>query len=289
MFSFVSTRRAAADSAGERAHEMNGEIAQLAALAAHAKIALALGSDAEPLTMAGSSFRFVHAVRFEEKRGIVGFARMKVVAQSPQSWCIHLRDTGVRTVSLRVWAGSGRLPDHVASAFAGGGNWGIETSRGRSTSLWTARWSPDRRDDPERRIWSIVYRASAIPSPSITGEPLETANARLRDAVDDAERFAREADLSDWASGFAEAALRLSTAPAKYSYHPDMLPRFGYGIAARQLLAAAERAWVFGGMGSWNDLGFSGPERTARYEAVTTALYRAVTAAIAAAVNSFPA
>jgi hypothetical protein len=268
---------------------MNGEIAQLAALAAHAKVALALGLDAEPLTMAGSSFRFVHAVRFEEKHGILGFARMKVVAESPQSWCTHLRDTGVRSVALQVWSGSGTLPDHVASAFAGGGNWGIETTRGRSTSVWTARWSPDRRDDPERRIWSIVYRAFAIPSPSMTGESVDAACARLHEALDDAERFAREANLSDWASGFADAALRLSTEPATYSYHPDMLPRVGYGIAARQLLAAAERGWVFGGMGSWNDLGFSGPEQTARYEAVTKALYRAVTAAIAAAVNSFPA
>jgi hypothetical protein len=49
---------------------MNGELAQLAALAAHAKVALALGPDAEPLTVANSSFRFVHAVRFEEKRAL---------------------------------------------------------------------------------------------------------------------------------------------------------------------------------------------------------------------------
>jgi hypothetical protein len=210
------------------------------------------------------------------------------VADSPQSWCTHLLETGVRSVSLRVWASGGRLPDHVASAFAGGGNWGIDTSRGRSTSLWTARWSPDRRNDPDRRIWSIAYHASTMPSLATTEEPVEAASARLREALGDADRFARERELPDWASGFAEAALRLSTEPVTYSYHPDMLPRVGYGIGARQLLAAAERAWVFGGMGSWNDLGFSGPEQTARYEAVTEALYRAVTAAVAAAVDSFP-
>jgi hypothetical protein len=56
---------------------MNGEIAQLAALTAHAKIALVLGSDVEPLTVASSSFRFVHGIRFEEKCGILGFTRMK--------------------------------------------------------------------------------------------------------------------------------------------------------------------------------------------------------------------
>src|SRR4051794_262143 len=37
-------------------------------------------------------------------------------------------------------------------------------------------------------------------------------------------------------------------------YHPDILPSAGYTLAARQLLAGAVASFVFGGMGSWNDV-----------------------------------
>ncbi len=56
-------------------------------------------------------------------------------------------------------------------------------------------------------------------------------------------------------------------------------PDFG-PLGARQLLAAATRPWVFGGMDSWNDLWFEDPALGPRYEALTPALFEAVVAAI---------
>jgi hypothetical protein len=47
----------------------------------------------------------------------------------------------------------------------------------------------------------------------------------------------------------------------------------------------ASQAWVFGGMGSWNDLGFPDAADNDRYRAVTAGLYDAVLGAIAAAAN----
>jgi hypothetical protein len=58
-----------------------------------------------------------------------------------------------------------------------------------------------------------------------------------------------------------------------------------YSREARQLLSACERAWVFGGMGSWNDLGFREGDLQRRYDQVTPSLYEAVVGGIAAAVN----
>jgi hypothetical protein len=52
-----------------------------------------------------------------------------------------------------------------------------------------------------------------------------------------------------------------------------------------QLLGAAETAWVFGGMGSWNDMGFHGETQT-HYEEVSEELYKLVNKVIVASANS---
>ena len=49
---------------------------------------------------------------------------------------------------------------------------------------------------------------------------------------------------------------------------PPMAP-----LPAAQLLGAAQSAWVFGGMGSWNDLGFEGEDQ-ALYDRLSEELYR---------------
>lgn len=47
----------------------------------------------------------------------------------------------------------------------------------------------------------------------------------------------------------------------------------------------AAQAWVFGGMGSWNDLGFSDADSHHRYQEVTRRLYDGVLRAFVATVN----
>src|SRR5258708_16386767 len=69
-------------------------------------------------------------------------------------------------------------------------------------------------------------------------------------------------------------------------YHPDVLPADGYSLSARQLMAASVAAFVFGGMGSWNDTGFADREMQARYERVTRQLYIAVMDGLVTAVNA---
>jgi hypothetical protein len=64
----------------------------------------------------------------------------------------------------------------------------------------------------------------------------------------------------------------------------DLLPA-AYPAAARMLSATASAAWVFGGMGSWNDLSFQGPLRE-QYERVSEDLYLAALDALVAATNA---
>ena len=50
------------------------------------------------------------------------------------------------------------------------------------------------------------------------------------------------------------------------------------------ILDAAQSGWVFGGMGSWNDMAFHG-EVEKEYARVSERLYSAITDAICAAAN----
>jgi hypothetical protein len=56
-------------------------------------------------------------------------------------------------------------------------------------------------------------------------------------------------------------------------------------LEAKQLLASAQAAWVFGGMGSWNDLGFDGNDQQ-EYTALSDELFLLLNQAIGATVNT---
>ena len=76
---------------------------------------------------------------------------------------------------------------------------------------------------------------------------------------------------------------RLWTLEAKkrYGYHQYLAPGGGLPSLAVRLLDAYQPAWVFGGMGSWNDLGFHG-EVQAEYNRTSERLFLTLTEVIQA-------
>jgi hypothetical protein len=85
---------------------------------------------------------------------------------------------------------------------------------------------------------------------------------------------------------FAKARRQL-TDPIPSPVIADILPASGYQLEARQLIAGCTHAWVFGGMGSWNNLGFSDKALQVEYNRLSDDLYDCVKLASAAATNSF--
>ena len=57
--------------------------------------------------------------------------------------------------------------------------------------------------------------------------------------------------------------------------------------AAHRLVTAASAAWVFGGMGSWNDMGITDRAAGQRYREITDAFFAAVVDGYLVAANSF--
>lgn len=264
---------------------MNGELAQAVALVAHCRAGL---SAQQPLAMnlSHSTFKFVGNLDFErEIPRLLRAPAYESVGTEPAEWYEYLVGSGARSVSLVVERVGGRLADHVAVAFAGGGGWGIAVVHKDRKSLWRARWTTGKSRAPDDRIWSVLYRefgAGALPGGR---KSVGSASKRLARVLADAAAFARDANLDFWLGWFDSAQEKLRVDEPTFEYHPDMLPPFIYTDDARRLLSACERAWVFGGMGSWNDLGFVEADLQRRYDTITLELYDAVLDGITAATN----
>lgn len=269
---------------------MNGELAQVAALVAYCEAYLQAEPDtpAPELSPSHSTFQYIHDLAFARKeRRFAVIPIHAVVARATGAWCWDLRVRGAAHVRLWVAAAARDLPAHIAAAFSGGGTWGIQVELTGSLELWTPRWVARHRGHPENRIWSVTYVGQQLDAPLVQENPGPGhATAELRKALHYAREFAARTSHGGWGDLFDEAACTLEQEAPEIPYHPDLIPSTLDAPVARRLLAAASKAWVFGGMGSWNDAYFEAPDQQREYESVTSRLYAAVLGAVAAATNS---
>ncbi|TWU02563.1 hypothetical protein [Stieleria varia] len=214
-------------------------------------------------------------------------------------WLASLIDDRVQNARL-AYVGSDETiapdhhaPDHQLAAFAnGGGTWQIVLSFPDRSEQWTSRWvvkKPGFFAD-RSRIWEVTYRISAR-SELVNAPPparLSEAKTRLRLALDRIHAFATKHALSIWAETFdrarkvLEGTTEQNSGNETFFVYPNCCPR-----DARQLFSAASAAWVFGGMGSWNDLGFDPESEHREYEELSAELYQAILFAIQQGSNAF--
>jgi hypothetical protein len=246
---------------------MNGELAQLVALAAHGNAFLA-GCEPDPPELESSTtFKYMAALEFAD-----GTEELTTTS----AWFEMLRAEGVPGLAVAA-APMGR--NFVA--FANAGRWWLD-DRERA---WRAEWSVTDLHASDHRIWSVVYRV--FDPPEVDDAPdVATARIRLEEALTDVSNFC-DRHSTGFEEHFERASRFLASPQPTMSYYRDVLPQRGYVLAARQLLAAATEADLFGGMGSWNDLVFDEPNAKAEYEAVSDRLFEGVIGATVAAVNSF--
>ena len=238
------------------------------------------------------SLRFVASMTFVMTPQLTGSAPY-VVAHDPVAWFDALARSGTRRFSLVhvPRAGSPRERPALAAFVRGGGEWMIAAHEEKLTVSWLSRWSLAAEPVERPRIWSVEYAGCAA-APSI--RPLEPELGAVRDALDRALRDALalangKPDLRVWAGYFERARAALISAAPESLLDERSAPVLAEGmhvLMARQLVTAAQCAWVFGGMGSWNDYTASDDAGRERYQAVTAALYAAVVDAIPAGVNT---
>ncbi len=266
---------------------MNGEFAQLVWFAAHGTRFLRTGTLPPD---SPSVFQYVRAVRFDapRRRRLGATAR----ADDPNVWLKQLAAAGVEELGVDALGQLNRsdrapLPDHVAVAFVGGHGASLSATGPKRAERWVSNWAATSGDRPaDNRIWYVRYSGTADERCRRLEHPtLETAMDSLLGSLESAELFARAHRLSPWSDFFAEAQELAEQEQPEIPYHPDLLPQDTDSLR-RRILASASKAYVFGGMGSWNDMAFDG-ETGVEYASITGSLYAGVMTAIDAAANGF--
>jgi hypothetical protein len=269
---------------------MTGPIAQFVARACHAN-AFLCGKPVPTFFPGNSTCQFCDWVRFLTlSKSILGKARETPVATTPNDWFEYLKRENVRGVRLsctpqnKPW-----ISDRMSSGFVGGGgDWAMEALQPQGKSgVWLSRWTVWNQNAPERRIWRVDYgRVSEISSRQFADPDLEAARKQMRSALTEIHGFSERLDCSGFTTCFARAIETLDSGGAKrQGHHKDLLVDGTASDIAVSLLDACQSAWVFGGMGSWNDIVFEGADQE-EYDRVSEKLFRTLNMAIETAANA---
>lgn len=131
-----------------------------------------------------------------------------------------------------------------------------------------------------RNIWT---RGSGPDSSSSSFQPTGRAYG-VRIGVESHSCLLGEQQLRGFTECFARAIQSLNESTAIHGYHKDLYCPGSLSRSSEAMLDAAQSAWVFGGMGSWNDMSFDG-EKGREYEESSEDLFIAVNDAICVAAN----
>lgn len=270
---------------------MQGTIAQIVALVVHGNTYLGGPEQAIAFPGAHSTLTFCEFVKF------VGLTRSgdswneTSFAQDPSSWLQELRKSRVHAIRM-IYMPSGQnlggATDRMLVGFVGGGGrWLLETTGPSGSDFWEGRWTVGDKNRTDKKIWRVTYGRIATnqpPSPHASRN-LDSLRQRLIENLTEISAFARHHNLDGFTKAF-EAGLSglASSSPGADVYHNDLLSP-GMSLTAAQLLSAAQSSWVFGGMGSWNDLGFDGDDQKT-YEDLSEDLYKLLNDSIVSAANS---
>lgn len=267
---------------------MNGQAAQKAALTAYANAYLQAHKVAFGLDHPTASH--CRSIEFVDVPHVGSFKGRKMLAKDPESWFAYLATNGVQHLRLHYSSASGEgLADRTSVAFSGGGGyWFIETVRPAGSALWESVWRvPSNRG---KRIWKVWYVLSKVRPEEIQDTPCSIGDVRkeLQQALVDISSFAeKHDDTKEWVSYFQRALDALDAEVDVMTI--EVFPAGCFTRDAEQLMAASRHAFVFGGMGSWNDVLFGAADEIQKeYDRVSNRLYGAICRAIVTAVNSFP-
>lgn len=273
---------------------MTGILAQLISLVSYGNEFLDTDIIPEGFYPGNSVFQFCKEVKFVAFRKKFFSSEFKEVeiADDPYKWFRLLKKEKCKELKVFYEASkdSAKKPDHQLAGFVGGGGtWLIEAVFNKHSDFYANNWTVNEKDRADRKIWSVKYGNTSWDQPVINQQfDLLETKEELAGALSAINVFAVKHKLDNWVGIFSKAFNALeSDEPATGFYHADLVITENYSLLARQVLFAAGKAWVFGGMGSWNDLGFDTEEENQTYDELSAALYAAINKGVVAAINSY--
>ena len=237
------------------------------------------------------TFTFLKVFEFRQGPASEGYEdEYPLVAADPIAWFQSLKSwcTGLRLHHAVRRRGPDQqidAPDRMLTAFVGGGaQWLIEAVGKPNSQIWEGFHRFGDRHDPDQKIWVCTnILQGEMPAADSEPQDMDVALADLHVALPEIEAFARTNGLENFANCFANAQAVLASASAEVLPWVESVRRHtGFSDHQLKVLMAINHAWVFGGMGSWNDLGLGGEP----YDGLSERLYVALNDSIAGLANS---
>jgi hypothetical protein len=235
------------------------------------------------------------AFKFSEYDHFVDAKNGNVIATSPDGYIDSLVARQVKGV-LISYGNNSRLPselsERMSAGFVGGGNeFLLMEFSDVSLQYWRYSSTLGNRDRADQRIWQNYFVAGAtVPRQilPISLPDLDYATDKLFSTLENARKLCQK-DISlresNWEKLFTETATGLRDLQVADDQVNDIWSRLEWTLQQRALFNAASKAWVFGGMGSWNDTSPSDMSLQPEYERVSAQLFDAVNSAVVATVN----
>ncbi|MHC4400387.1 MAG: hypothetical protein ACYTG0_11990 [Planctomycetota bacterium] len=268
---------------------MNGPIAQIVALTCYGN-AFLQGTDVGEFFPKNSTCLFCDRVTFVTlEKPLLGKPKEKEVAKTPEEWFNFIKSIGAKGIRLsQTPQNDPHISDRMSAGFVGGGGTSsmeVLLPKNRS-EFWIARWEVWNQDAPEQRIWRVTYGRVSEGATARTGpHDLQNTATRLTQALREIHAFSTKHDCGGFTQCFADALDTLDSGGKNlHGYHKDLAPEGYLSHQAQTVLHACQKAWVFGGMGSWNDMGFDGDHQK-EYERVSEQLFQDLNEAISVGAN----
>jgi hypothetical protein len=268
---------------------MTGPVAQMVALTCHGN-AFLRGAQVPQFFPANSTCQFCEFIKFAGfHKSFLGKMEEVNVAETPEAWISGLHER--QAMAIRLWRTPQNQPDApdrmLAGFIGGGGQWTIElVQRNGQSEFWMSRWLVGDKNAPERRIWRVTYGLVGNGGTKTDNRrSLEAIRADFKASLEAIHSFAQAQALSGFANCFANGLKALDDPEADLGYHKDLAVPGKISPEAASLLKAAMCAWVFGGMGSWNDMSFKGAAQ-GEYSQVSERLFSVLNGAIEVAASS---
>ena len=264
---------------------MSSELERLVVLVTSANVYL--NNDEDKYNMDPAITEYCHGVEFIENPlpGVAG--SMRTIAPNAERWFMHLKQEGPARVRLHYHPFTrDDIPQRIRDVVTEyGSNWLIETQYNKLNRLYVQIMNSQKLSIPPswKKFFVLLEGGSKNlddTSPSVQ-ESIDNLDRVLEMLSNFADRFEY---TKHWADNFASPRQILHDTS---SSSIDLIPNGIYSNDAYHLLQAALSSWVFGGMGSWNDLAFNGDDDT-QYASLTGQLYETICTSIVSVVNSYP-
>ena len=239
---------------------MKGSIAQIVALTCHANTFLK-GKEIDLFFPNNSTcmhcdrIYFVEGSRTSEGKWKLG----EDLASTPDGWFNYIRLNNA--IGVRV----SRIPqndeDRMNVGFVGqGGLWEMEVLyKNNNSSFWQPIWMIWDQNAPENKIWRVAYgKIGTSPTASIKQKSIDQISKEFLNALKDVKNFAVDIKCDEYfIKNFQKAIDTLEKEKPTFEhdwFHRDLCPKSICDEDIIKILGACQYAYVFGGMGTWNDL-----------------------------------